>query len=234
MTNRDLLMIAARAPNPGETKTRLGAAIGMEAAADLYRAFLQDLEATFGCDSGSRRWDLAWTHSPPDVDFRAELRALTGREAPTDVWFVPQNGPDWGTRQANLLRWGFSQGYERVVLMASDSPQLERRHIEDAFRRLERHDVVLGRVRDGGYYLVGMVGYHDILSGVPMSTTSAADGVVQAAANLGLTIGETEPTFDIDEVTDLGLLIDLLRRNSSRCPETRSVLVRLGLASEFK
>jgi rSAM/selenodomain-associated transferase 1 len=233
MTRRDLLMIAARAPNPGETKTRLGAAIGMESAAELYRAFLRDLAATFGCDSGSRTWDLAWTHSPPDVDFRAELFAVTGREAPTDVWFVPQDGPDWGTRQANLLRWGFQHGYERIVLMASDSPQLERRHIEDALRQLEKHDVVLGRVRDGGYYLVGMVGNHDILSGVPMSTTSAADGVVQAATNLGLTIGETEPTFDIDEVTDLGLLIDLLRRNSSRCPETRCALVRLGLASEF-
>ena len=38
-------MIAARDPVPGATKTRLGAAIGMERAATLYRAFLQDLAA---------------------------------------------------------------------------------------------------------------------------------------------------------------------------------------------
>jgi rSAM/selenodomain-associated transferase 1 len=234
MTRRDLLMIAARAPNPGETKTRLGAVIGMEAAAELYRAFLRDLAATFDCNSGDRAWDLAWTHSPPEVDFRAELRAMTGREAPAVTVFVPQNGPDWGARQANLLRWGFQRRYERVVLMASDSPQLARGHIEDAFRQLERHDVVLGRVRDGGYYLVGMVGYHDVLTGVPMSTTSAADGVVQAAANQGLTVGETEPAFDIDEAPDLALLVDVLRRDPARCPETRRALVRLGLASGYQ
>jgi len=41
---KKILYIAARAPIPGQVKTRLGRAIGSERAADLYRAFLQDLE----------------------------------------------------------------------------------------------------------------------------------------------------------------------------------------------
>jgi glycosyltransferase A (GT-A) superfamily protein (DUF2064 family) len=41
------LLIAAREPVPGTTKTRLGAAIGMARAATLYAAFLVDLAARF-------------------------------------------------------------------------------------------------------------------------------------------------------------------------------------------
>ena len=39
--------------DPGQTKTRFGAAIGMEAAATLYRAFLTDLAGRFGPRPGS-------------------------------------------------------------------------------------------------------------------------------------------------------------------------------------
>ncbi len=41
------LYFAAKAPVAGQVKTRLGAAIGMAPAADLYAAFLRDLEARF-------------------------------------------------------------------------------------------------------------------------------------------------------------------------------------------
>ncbi len=230
--DRSLLMIAARAPIPGQTKTRLGRAIGMDRAATLYRAFLRDLADRFDSDAfaAARGYDLAWTYSPPDRDFAADLAAVTGRAAPEACLFVAQDGPDWGTRQANLLRRGADHGYARTVLMASDSPQLSVGIIDDAFAALDRHDVVLGRVRDGGYYLIGMRGYVDILSAVLMSTSSAADGVVESAQALGLTVGETEPTFDIDEASDLDLLVAALRREPALCPATRRVLADLGLA----
>lgn len=230
---RSLLMVAARAPVAGETKTRLGNAIGMDRAAALYRAFLRDLADRFDSEAAaeSRAYDLAWTFSPPGRDFAADLSGVTGRQAPTRTLFVAQDGPDWGTRQANLLRWGADHGYERVVLMASDSPQLTRETIDGAFAVLEACDVVLGRVRDGGYYLIGMNGFVDVLSNVPMSTATAADGIVKATRALGLTIGETPLTFDVDEGEDLDLLIDALRGNQRLCPATREALAGLGLAT---
>lgn len=230
---RSLLMVAARSPVAGTTKTRLGNAIGMDRAAALYRAFLNDLADRFDADqvARSRPFDLAWTHSPPERDFAADLAGVTGRPAPPVTLFVPQDGPDWGARQANLLRWGAEQGYERTVLVASDSPQLGRDDIDEAFAVLDRHDVVMGRVRDGGYYLIGMNGFVDVLSSVPMSTASAADGVVLAARSHGLTVGETPVTFDIDEASDLGLLVAALRADPALCPATRDVLQALGLAT---
>ncbi len=228
---RSLLMIAARAPIPGQTKTRLGNAIGMDRAATLYQAFLRDLADRFDSEdaAATRAYDLAWTFSPPDRDFAADLAAVTGRTVPERTHFVAQDGPDWGTRQANLLRWGADHGYERTVLMASDSPQLAIAVIDDAFAALATNEVVLGRVRDGGYYLIGMQGYVDILSAVPMSTSSAADGVVASAQALGLAVGETAPTFDIDEASDVEWLIVDLRRDPDLCPATSRVLVDLGL-----
>ncbi len=226
----NILMIAARAPIPGQTKTRLGKALGMERAAELYRAFLRDLADRFegAVNEHPGAFDLAWTYSPPEHDFRPDLERLTGRVSPSAVRFVAQDGPDWGTRQTNLLRWGRDQGYARAVLMASDSPHLPVSTALDAFALLDAHDVVIGRVRDGGYYLIGMRGFHDILANVAMSTASAADGVVLAADRMGLSMGELEETFDIDEEADLDALTDLLDDRPGLCPATRAALARLG------
>jgi uncharacterized protein len=229
-TQPNLLLIAAREPKPGATKTRLGAAIGAERAARLYQAFLTDLAARFtpglGTDLGC---DLGWAFTPPECDFRQVL-AMLDCPPPDDVRFVPQSGGDWGERQANLLRWGHDHGYERTVLIASDSPHLPRSTITNAFAALGDHNLVIGRVWDGGYYLIGVSGFHDVLSGVPMSTARAADAVAARAQRLGLRVTEVPPTFDIDEAADLDLLQDALVPDGAPAPATWLALQELGLA----
>jgi glycosyltransferase A (GT-A) superfamily protein (DUF2064 family) len=227
MTRRseNLLMIAARAPIAGETKTRLGRSIGMQEAADLYQAFLIDIAFRLGKSTDA--YDVGWTHSPPEADFAEILTRLTG-ETQEDVWLIPQDGPNWGVRQDNLLRWGARHGYERSILIASDSPHLSLQTIVDAFAALETADVALGRVRDGGYYLIGLRGYADVLQNVAMSTSSAADGVVERATGLGLSVAEIMPTFDIDEVDDIELLMTELTPDGKDSPATWAALRRLG------
>ncbi len=226
-----LLMIAARAPHVGSTKTRLGRTIGMERATRLYVAFLADLAGRFTPPANpGGSWDLAWAHAPPDVDFRSELREAIG-DAPAHVHYVPQIvDQDWGRRQSALLAWGDAEGYRRTVLIASDSPQIEVAVIEDAFSALASHDVVLGRVHDGGYYLIGQRGFREILDGVPMSTASAAEGVLQHARSQGLATAEVAPTFDVDIEDDLTLLIKHLAvSDGAAAPATWEALRELGL-----
>lgn len=226
-----LLMIAARAPHPGATKTRLGRSIGMERAARLYAAFLADIAARFtpaSIDASS--YDLAWTHSPPEIDFRRELRDAIG-VAPDGARYVPQiPDEDWGRRQSALLAWGDAEGYERSVLIASDSPQVDPAAIAEAFGALETHEVVIGRVHDGGYYLIGQRGFREILDGVPMSTASAAEGVIEHARRLGLAVAEVPSTFDVDVEEDLNLLREHLAQCEGRdAPATWQALRDLGL-----
>jgi glycosyltransferase A (GT-A) superfamily protein (DUF2064 family) len=142
---------------------------------------------------------------------------------------VPQVGGDWGERQANLLRWGHNHGYARTALTASDSPHLPQSTAADAFTALVDHDIVFGRVHDGGYYLIGLRGFHDVLSGVPMSTRRAADALCARAHDLGLHIAELPPTFDVDEAEDLELLQDVLAPYGAAAPATWAALQDLAL-----
>jgi rSAM/selenodomain-associated transferase 1 len=228
---RGLLLIAAREPTPGQTKTRLGATIGMERAAALHAAFLVDLAARF-TPVAEEGWgfDVAWAYTPAEADFGAVLRRI-GCVCPAErVGFVPQAGDGWDVRQAHLLRWGWEHGYARTVLIASDSPQLPASVVRLAITVLEGGDVAIGRTLDGGYYLIGMRGFHDVLSGVPMSTASVADAVVARAIQRGLRLAELPATFDIDTEDDLDHLRAVLAPDGAAAPATWATLQRLGLA----
>lgn len=226
---RGLLLIAAREPVPGRTKTRLGATIGMGRAAALHAAFLVDLAARFTPAVGNAwGFDVGWAYTPAEVDFAAVLRRA-GCACPTGLCFVPQTGEGWDLRQANLLRWGWEHGYARTMLIGSDSPQLPISVVCSAFAMLDEGDVALGRTFDGGYYLIGMRGLHDVLSGVPMSTASAADAVIDRARCLGLRMAELPTTFDVDTEEDLAHLRAALVPDGTAAPATWAALQRLGL-----
>jgi len=215
------------------TKTRLGATIGMARAAELYAAFLVDLAARFTPSQGEDvGFDTGWAFTPADVDFACVLQRI-GCDSPAPAArFVAQHGDGWDLRQANILAWGHDQGYERTVLIGSDSPQLPFAIVRDAFAALVDHDVAMGRTLDGGYYLIGMRGFHDVLSGVPMSTISTAASLAARCGDLGLRLAELPVALDIDEERDLEHLRRALAPDGARAPATWAALRRLGLAGE--
>lgn len=228
--DRGLFLIAAKAPRPGTVKTRLGRSIGMERAAALYAAFLVDLAARFAaCPREEWGFDVGWAHAPAECDFAAELAAIGCAPPSPAICFVPQHGEGWDVRQANLLRWGHEHGYARTVLVGSDSPQLPVATVRDAFAALEDHDVALGRTLDGGYYLIGMRGFHDVLTGVPMSTVSAAEALVARVAERGLRLAKLPKTFDIDEDADLEHLRRACAPDGAAASATWEALNRLEL-----
>jgi len=218
----DILYIAAKAPRAGLAKTRLGNSIGHESAVTLYKAFLQDLAtrfagAPFGC---------GWYVTPPDA--WPEIAPLVAPCEKARVLF--QGDGDWTRRQRALFYGAAERGEEKVVLTASDSPHLSVEVVARAFRELDRHDLVFGPTYDGGYYLIGMHGYHDVLHNVEMGTHTVMDEIYARAGRAGLSVGRVETTFDVDEVEDL----EHLRRLVATRPDlaaTRAVLERLGLRS---
>jgi uncharacterized protein len=225
------LLIAAREPAPGMAKTRLGATIGMAPAAALYAAFLVDLAARFTpCQDQEWEFDVGWAFTPANVDFANVLQRIGCDPPPSAVRFVAQHGEGWDVRQANILAWAYEQGYGRTVLIGSDSPQLPFTVVRDAVAALTDHDVAMGRTLDGGYYLIGMRGFHDVLTGVPMSTVSAADALAARARDLGLQLAELPVTFDIDEERDLEHLRRAIAPDGACAPATWAALRRLGLA----
>ena len=218
---RDSLYIAAKAPLPGQAKTRLAAEIGEEGALELYRAFLRDLAARFATGP----FALSWYVTPPGA--WAEIAPLLGAHA-ADARVVIQPAGDWTERQRSLFRRAAANGERRVVLIASDSPQIRLEEVAEAFRQLDSHDIVLGPVLDGGYWLIGMRGWHDVLSGIAMSTPGVLGGIVARAQASGLSVAQVESTFDVDEVGDLAALVHALHGRHD-LDATRAALRSLGL-----
>jgi rSAM/selenodomain-associated transferase 1 len=216
----DILYIAAKAPRAGLAKTRLGDSIGHESAIALYKAFLQDLATRFA----GALFECGWYVTPPDA--WPEIAPLV---APLEKRPVLLQGEgDWTERQRELFYGAAERGEERVVLIASDSPHLTVEVVARAFDELDRHALVFGPTHDGGYYLVGMRGYHDVLQDVEMGTETVMDEISARAEQAGLSIGSVETTFDIDEAEDL----EHLRRLVATRPDlaaTRAALEMLDL-----
>ncbi len=217
----DALYIIAKAPRVGLAKTRLGRTIGDEAAIVLYKAFLRDLAARFA----EAPFDSGWYVTPPDAwDDISPLVDWGGRE----VRILFQKEGDLTERQREFFLGAAARGEERAVLMAADSPHLTVEVVVQAFRELDRHDLVFGPTYDGGYYLIGMRGWHDVFRGLPMSVGTELYDIIVQAERIGLSVGRVEPTFDVDEVEDLEHLRQLVERRDDLAA-TRAALETLGL-----
>ncbi len=227
---RNALYIIAKAPRPGFAKTRLARGIGESAAIALYRAFLRDLGTRFATPAARAAFTLGWYLTPPDA--WDDLSSLLGSQDGDDKQprILAQGSGDLTARQDAFFAGMRERGEERAILLAADSPHLAMAVIEDAFRQLDRHDLVFGPVLDGGYYLIGMRRWCDVLQGIPMSTGSVLQDIVARAEAQGYSVGYVAPTFDVDEANDLPQLVrvaaDPLRGDLAA---TRAALRTIGL-----
>ncbi|MEO8955388.1 MAG: TIGR04282 family arsenosugar biosynthesis glycosyltransferase [Ktedonobacteraceae bacterium] len=216
------LIIVARYPEPGKTKTRLAASIGAAATAGLYRAFLTDLARRFI----DQDYDLYWAYTPPESDYSTFVTTLVPPSAHAMHCF-PQQGIDLGQRLHHAFQWTYQHGYDYTILIGSDSPHISLEVIANARVALDTTDIVLGPADDGGYYLIAMRKPHDVFSGIPMSTSVVTQMTIAMAHSQGLTVHLGEPLFDIDELPDLLRLAQLLEADPSLAPATAAHLVTL-------
>ena len=222
------LFIVARLPLAGQTKTRLGQTIGHEAATRLYQAFLKDLGARFTQAAAEDGYDLFWFYAAPDEASEAEFAACV----PAGAGLIRQEGADFGTRLWQGFQILSARGYERIVVLGSDSPHVPAAWMAQAFASLNTHKVVIGPARDGGYYLLGQRGAPvDLFTGITMSTPTVYTETLTRAETAGLSVALAPVTFDIDEASDLARLREVLRAAPSPkadcAPATQAVLSAL-------
>jgi rSAM/selenodomain-associated transferase 1 len=190
------LIVVAKRPAPGQTKTRLCPPLTPRQASELYRCFLLDT-----LDLVARVDGVQGLVAYLPLDAQDYFRAV----APPGFACVPQQGAHLGERLDRALRLVLAQGYEQVVVMNSDGPTLPLRFLEDAFRRLEdpRVDVVLGPSDDGGYYLIGLKRPCSALFDVTMSTPRVFEDTRARARESGLTLVCVPCWYDVDVAEDL-------------------------------
>jgi uncharacterized protein len=227
-----VLVIMAKAPRPGEVKTRLARSLSPEAITAFYCCLLHDTLAL-----ARSLGDVEVAVMCPESDVN-DLEQLTGSEARvvaqkgeglaaglTSVFahFAPDHQKEDHQRDAHQ---------RRVIAFNSDSPHLPRSVLEAAFETLAAHDVVVGPTHDGGYYLVGAKAYHTTLfAGDGMGTSSALERLLSHASTLKLSVGFVDSFYDIDVVDDLTRLAEELRLAPARAPRTAAWLKEWELAA---
>ena len=95
------------------------------------------------------------------------------------------------------------------------------------------HDVVLGPTHDGGYYLLGLRTPEPRLFGdIDWSSGRELGQTRNRASQLGLRVKDVRRTFDIDNITDLLALQELIQANGAdACPRTAAALAQLDRLS---
>jgi hypothetical protein len=215
------LLVIAKRPTPGQTKTRLTPPLTPEQAAQLYECFLQDtLAVVREVPNVTRLINFA------PLDEETYFRAL----AP-DFGLVPQVGADLGQRLDNALTHCLTTGgFARAVIMDSDSPTLPCEYLAQAFLLLEQADVVLGPCDDGGYYLIGLNRPAPALTRqVEMSTPRVLQETLALAARLGLTTALLPTWYDVDTHAELNRLrAELATHRHGSAPATRRYLANFS------
>jgi len=149
----DALILMTRVPIPGTTKTRLSNFITHEKCAQLHKHFLMDLFNTF--NKINNKIDIFLTYTPSDKFYLIE------DYMPKYISHFPQEGETLGDRMKNAMLHVLSKGYEKVVLIGSDIPDLSKEDILKAFDKLDNSNICIGPTFDGGYYLIGMKEIYD-------------------------------------------------------------------------
>jgi len=205
------LVVMAKAPQPGMVKTRLSPSLPVEAVTELYRCLLND---TIALAHSLEVVDVAIMCPASDVE---ELTQL----APSVADVVGQKGQGLAAGLTSVFAHFAALGRKRVVAFNSDSPHLPASVLENAFEALARHDVVVGPTHDGGYYLVGAKASHPgLFDGDNMGTKNALGALLARARALQLSVGFTDPFYDIDVTVDLTRLATELELAPSRAPRT--------------
>lgn len=193
---RALLLIAKR-PTPGQTKTRLTPPLTSEQASALYECFLRDT--------------IDIVRAVPDVarliNYLPPTEADYFRQLAPEFGLIPQVGNSLGERLDNVLTHCLADGYRQAVVMDSDSPTLPPAYLTQAFEELEHAEVVLGPCDDGGYYLIGLTRPQPrLLLEVPMSTASVLTDTLALAAELKLRVALLPTWYDVDTAAELDRL----------------------------
>ena len=193
--NSSALIIMAKEPKIGSTKTRLCPPLRPDQAAQLYEVLLWD---TIEMAAGVPGIDLAIAITPP------ESSEYFKQIAPPETILTPVACADIGECLAYVLGQLLEMGYERVMALNSDGPSLPPENIQTAIQSLDQHDLVLGPAEDGGYYLVGLQQLNaNIFMGIDWSTNQVLAQTLQKAEQLSLSVDLLPPWYDVDTAADI-------------------------------
>lgn len=224
------MIVFCREPIEHQVKTRLIGPITPAAAAALSDGFIRDAltKAVF-----VRSARIVIAASAPDGAERSKYFQRLSRQFGAEL--IDQGDGSLGRRMARSLEPFSSNG---ALLIGTDTPSLPSALLATSFGLLRRNRVVIAPSLDGGYYAVGVRGaMPPIFTAIRWGTRNVFDSTIKRLERAGIRYALGPAWYDVDRWADVMLLAAHLRMlararrraDSSPCPATESVLVRLGV-----
>lgn len=191
---KQAIILFTRVPLPGKTKTRLMPFLSGQECAKLHKCFILDIYRA--CTQTDADILVCCT---PD-----ENKDVLAKLLDQDLVFLPQRGRDMGERMSRAFSSAFRLGYEKVLLIGTDIPQLTAKLLQDAFDALSAHDAVIHPTADGGYYLIGMTKERPELWHITRyGTNTVLSDTLEQAKKTGLKMAVGQMCRDVDTKEDL-------------------------------
>ncbi len=121
-----------------------------------------------------------------------------------------QIGRSFGERYINAIQSVFEKGYENVIAIGNDSPELQSKDLIAAKAKLDQDNIILGPSKDGGYYLLGIQKKHfnhNFFLSLAWQTSKLRNDLVSYFSSKKIKIAFLKSLDDIDSVPDIKNLI---------------------------
>lgn len=128
-----------------------------------------------------------------------------------------QRGDSFGERFANAIEDVFSKGYQQVITIGNDSPDLTTSDILDAYANLLFGHATIGPSIDGGTYLIGIHKdsfQKEAFTALPWQTPFLRQALHTYLKELNCEVKNLAYKQDIDSYQDLSYFINRRQKNT--------------------
>jgi uncharacterized protein len=191
------VMVIAKTPEAGRTKTRLCPPLTPDQAAEVAWACLLDT--------------LDAVAAVPCERHVIVLDGSPGPWIPAGFEVIAQRGNGLAER----LTAAFTDVAVTAILIAMDTPQVETHQLTRALTSLQHVEAVFGPADDGGYWLIGLqhqpwVSPHQVFDAIPMSEAHTGAAQLARLASLRFSVEQWPSLRDIDVIDDLWTVADVV------------------------
>jgi hypothetical protein len=193
------LIVIAKSPVAGRSKTRLCPPYSLEEAAQIAEAALTDTLETVA--------------ETPAMARTLVLDGTPGPWLPNGFTVIPQRGNGLDERLAAAFEDAEQLLPGPMLLIGMDTPQVTRELLVESGEALKSDGThaVLGPASDGGWWALGL--HHanaDLLTGVPMSTAHTYSAQHRRLVDHGMLVGALPELIDVDNSVSAIAVADLI------------------------
>lgn len=148
--------------------------------------------------------------------------------------YLAQGRGDLGARMDAAFQEAFTRGFERILLLGSDIPDIPGSVLTCGLECLEDHDACLAPSLDGGYYCIGFnrSGYcPDVFREMNWSTEEVCAQTKSILKHENRSLYLLNPWQDVDTRDDLAALCRRIEQGGAA--HTRAYLKNTGLWDEL-